>query len=180
MHSGCFSQKKKKKWSSCGDISWQCPSWTGLCLYLGRPTPGSPPSALAKLCLRAPASSFWIPTYCSWKKGCPAQPRLLSSHLLSKRRRICTTRGTSWWMSTRAGYWKFWAWGIGYLCLGCWRWDTFSLCFIWRGTATLSELAILVSFTFSLPVLLGPIQAWTWPLLTWLPEVCFAVRALAN
>ena len=97
------------------------------------------PRQFSKLWIRDPAFSFWIPTYCSWKKGCPAQPQLLSSQLPSKSPRTCTTRGASWWMSMRVECWNFWGWGIVCLCLGFWRWDCFSLNFICRESATLCE-----------------------------------------
>lgn len=34
---------------SCGDVSWQFPAQTGVCVLLGRPKPGSPPTALLKI-----------------------------------------------------------------------------------------------------------------------------------
>lgn len=146
------------------------------------------PLQFSKLWIRDPAFSFWIPTYCSWKKGCPAQPQLLSSHLLSESPRTCTTRGASWWMSMHVECWNFWEWGIVCLCLGFWRWDCFSLNFICRESATLCENSCIPERGLQSPVFFsssphyqagsaewplpwGSGGAWSVPLLNWLEEI---------
>ena len=143
------------------------------------------PPQFSKLWIRDPACSFWIPTYCSWKKGCPAQPQLLSSQLPSKSPRTCTTRGASWWMSMRVECWNFWGWGIVCLCLGFWRWDCFSLNFICRESATSVRIPCIPGrglwSSISFPTLpggkcwvataLGSVRAWSTPLLNWPAEI---------